>query len=234
MGNFSKNIALWIIIGLLLIALFNLFQGTSSKRSMTSVSFSDFIAATDSGNVSEVNIRGNYVEGYFDDGRPFSTYAPMYRLAFEEMVRGWQRLQRNPDQTVSGSMLPYISTQFERVMERAFNDQYALIEKRLNVLATISSAAPFIGLFGTVLGIIRSFQNIGTSGVTSLAAVAPGISEALIATAAGLLAAIPALMAYNHFRNSARKQANDMRDFSMELANRIEWIVHGQLTVARE
>jgi len=114
------------------------------------------------------------------------------------------------------------------------NDQFALIEKRLNVLATISSAAPFIGLFGTVLGIIRSFQNIGTSGVTSLAAVAPGISEALIATAAGLLAAIPALMAYNHFRNSARKQANDMRDFSMELANRIEWIVHGQLTVARE
>ena len=141
---------------------------------------------------------------------------------------------RNHDQTVSGSMLPYISTQFERVMERAFNDQYTLIEKRLNVLATISSAAPFIGLFGTVLGIIRSFQNIGTSGVTSLAAVAPGISEALIATAAGLLAAIPALMAYNHFRNSARKQANDMRDFSMELANRIEWIVHGQLTVARE
>ena len=164
----------------------------------------------------------------------FSTFAPMYRLAFEEMVRISQRIQRNPDQTVSGSMLPYISTQFERVMERAFNDQYALIEKRLNVLATISSAAPFIGLFGTVLGIIRSFQNIGTSGVTSLAAVAPGISEALIATAAGLLAAIPALMAYNHFRNSARKQANDMRDFSMELANRIEWIVHGQLTVARE
>ena len=165
---------------------------------------------------------------------PFSTFAPMYRLAFEEMVRVSQRIQRNPDQTVSGSMLPYISTQFERVMERAFNDQYALIEKRLNVLATISSAAPFIGLFGTVLGIIRSFQNIGTSGVTSLAAVAPGISEALIATAAGLLAAIPALMAYNHFRNSARKQANDMRDFTMELANRIEWIVHGQLTVARE
>ena len=74
----------------------------------------------------------------------------------------------------------------------------------------------------------------GTSGGTSLAAVAPGISEALVATAAGLLAAIPALMAYNHFRNSARKLANDMRDFSMELANRIEWIVHGQLTVARE
>ena len=165
---------------------------------------------------------------------PHSTFAPMYRLAFEEMVRISQRIQRNSDQTVSGSMLPYISTQFERIMERAFNEQYALIERRLNILATISSAAPFIGLFGTVLGIIRSFQSIGTSGVTSLASVAPGISEALVATAAGLLAAIPALMAYNHFRNSVRKQANDMRDFSMELANRIEWIIHGQLTVARE
>lgn len=165
---------------------------------------------------------------------PHSTFAPMYRLAFEEVVRISQRIQRNSDQTVYDSMLPYVSTQFQRILERAFNNQYTVIEKRLNVLATISSSAPFIGLFGTVLGIINSFQNIGTSGVTSLAAVAPGISEALVATAAGLLAAIPALMAYNHFRNSARKLANDMRDFSMELANRIEWIVHGQLAVARE
>ena len=165
---------------------------------------------------------------------PRSTFAPMYSLAFEEVVRISQRIQRNKEQTVSGSMLPYLSTQFQRILERAFNDQYAVIEKRLNVLATISSSAPFIGLFGTVLGIIDSFQSIGTSGVTSLAAVAPGISEALVATAAGLLAAIPALMAYNFFRNAARRQANDMRDFSMELANRIEWIVHGQLSVERD
>ena len=74
MKNFSKNIILWVIIGLLLIALFNLFQGSTSNRlSTTTISFSDFIAAADSGNVSEVNIRGNNVEGYFDDGRPFST-----------------------------------------------------------------------------------------------------------------------------------------------------------------
>ena len=64
---------------------------------------------------------------------PKSTFAPMYRLAFEEMVRISQRIQRNPDQTVSGSMLPYISTQFERIMERSFNEQYNLIEKRLNI-----------------------------------------------------------------------------------------------------
>ena len=78
MKNFSKNIILWIIIGLLLIALFNLFQGSSSQRVGTEISFSDFIAATESGNVSEVNIIGNNVKGYFEDGRPFSTYAPNY------------------------------------------------------------------------------------------------------------------------------------------------------------
>ena len=78
MKNFSKNIVLWIIIGFLLVALFNLFQGTSSNRTSSVISFSDFIAAADSGNISEVIIRGNNVEGYFDDGRPFSTYSPNY------------------------------------------------------------------------------------------------------------------------------------------------------------
>ena len=104
------------------------------------------------------------------------------------------------------------------------------IENRLNILATISSAAPFVGLFGTVLGIINSFQSIGTTGVTSLAAVAPGISEALVATAAGLLAAIPALMGYNYFRKSGSfTLTNTMRNYGMELTNRFEWIVHGRL-----
>ena len=78
MKNFSKNIALWLIIGLLLIALFNLFQGTSQKRSSSLISFSDFMAASDAGNISEVNIRGNDIEGYFSDGRSFKTYSPNY------------------------------------------------------------------------------------------------------------------------------------------------------------
>ena len=76
MKNFSKNIALWLIIGLLLIALFNLFQGTSNKRTQSPVSFSDFIVAVESGQVSEVNIKGNNIEGYFSDGRTFFTYSP--------------------------------------------------------------------------------------------------------------------------------------------------------------
>jgi len=78
MKNFSKNIALWLIIGLLLIALFNLFQGTSSNRVSSSISFSDFIGSVEAGNVSEVNIKGEYVEGFFEDGRAFNTYSPDY------------------------------------------------------------------------------------------------------------------------------------------------------------
>ena len=78
MKNLSKNIILWIIIGLLLVALFNLFQGTSTNRSSTIISFSDFLASASSGNISEVIIRGDQVEGYFDDGRPFSTFSPDY------------------------------------------------------------------------------------------------------------------------------------------------------------
>ena len=78
MKNFSKNIILWIVIGLLLVALFNLFQGTTSNRTSAVISFSDFITSAESGNISEVNVRGNNIEGYFDDGRPFSTYSPNY------------------------------------------------------------------------------------------------------------------------------------------------------------
>ena len=85
MKNFSKNIVLWIIIGLLLVALFNLFQGSTSQRTSSTISFSDFMTATDSGNVAEVNIRGNNIEGFFDDGRPFYTYSPNYPNLVEKL-----------------------------------------------------------------------------------------------------------------------------------------------------
>jgi len=160
----------------------------------------------------------------------FSSFASMYSATYQEAARMSQRIQRStPDISESTSMLPHLSQQLQRVIEQRINERFALIENRLNVLATISSAAPFIGLFGTVLGIINSFQSIGTTGVTSLAAVAPGISEALVATAAGLLAAIPAIMAYNYFRNQSRLLTNSMRNFGMELTNRFEWIVNGRI-----
>ena len=161
---------------------------------------------------------------------PYSSFASMYSASYQEAARMSQRIQRSaPNITENNSMLPHLSQQLQRVIEQRINERFALIENRLNVLATISSAAPFIGLFGTVLGIINSFQSIGTTGVTSLAAVAPGISEALVATAAGLLAAIPAIMAYNYFRNQSRLLTNNMRNFGMELTNRFEWIVNGRI-----
>jgi len=160
----------------------------------------------------------------------FSAFSFIFSATYQEAARMSQRIQRSsPDISESNSMLPYLSQQLQRVIEKTINERYSFIENRLNILATISSAAPFIGLFGTVLGIINSFQSIGTTGVTSLASVAPGISEALVATAAGLLAAIPALMAYNYFRNQARLLTNTMRNFGMEVTNRFEWIVNGRL-----
>ena len=160
----------------------------------------------------------------------FSAFSFIFSATYQEAARMSQRIQRSsPDISESNSMLPYLSQQLQRVIEKAINERYSFIENRLNIMATISSAAPFIGLFGTVLGIINSFQSIGTTGVTSLASVAPGISEALVATAAGLLAAIPALMSYNYFHNQARILTNTMRNFGMEITNRFEWIVNGRL-----
>ncbi len=91
------------------------------------------------------------------------------------------------------------------------------LEKYLTFLATTGSTAPFIGLFGTVWGIMNSFMGIGRVGAASLAVVAPGIAEALIATAAGLGAAIPAVVAYNYFLSRARRNISKMEDFSQEL-----------------
>ncbi len=91
------------------------------------------------------------------------------------------------------------------------------LEKYLTFLATTGSTAPFIGLFGTVWGIMNSFMGIGRIGAASLAVVAPGIAEALIATAAGLVAAIPAVVAYNYFLSRTRRNISAMADFSQEL-----------------
>ena len=106
-----------------------------------------------------------------------------------------------------------------RAMRRATEIEVARMERYLPFLATTASAAPFIGLFGTVVGIMSAFHGIGQQGSASLAVVAPGISEALIATAAGLGAAIPAVMGYNFFINRTRRLATEMDGFTLELVN---------------
>ncbi len=110
----------------------------------------------------------------------------------------------------------------ERSLLRASRIESARLSRYVPFLATTAAATPFIGLFGTVWGIMDSFASIGSMGTTSITAVAPGISEALINTAAGLFAAIPALLAYNHFVNRLRVARGEMEDFTLEFLNLTE------------
>ena len=106
------------------------------------------------------------------------------------------------------------SNRVSRVIEISADKEIKLIEKHFTFLATVGSTAPFIGLFGTVWGIMNSFQSIAISRNTSLAIVAPGIAEALFATALGLLAAIPAVVAYNKFNSDSKKYTGRIENFS--------------------
>ena len=106
MKKFSKNIALWIIIGLLLVSLFNLFQNSSNNRSSSKIPFSDFLAATEAGNISEVNIIGNHVEGYLDDGRPFTTYSPNYPNLIDKLNENGVKISAEP---ANKSMHPFLN-----------------------------------------------------------------------------------------------------------------------------
>jgi biopolymer transport protein TolQ len=110
----------------------------------------------------------------------------------------------------------------ERALQRAIRVEQSRLIRSLPFLATTAAATPFIGLFGTVWGIMVAFEAIGTSGTTSIVAVAPGISEALINTAAGLFAAIPALLFYNHDLGKLREARGEMEDFSLEFLNMTE------------
>lgn len=107
----------------------------------------------------------------------------------------------------------------DRALLRASSTELTKLEQRVGFLATTASITPFIGLFGTVWGIMTAFQAIGAVGSSNLAVVAPGIASALIATAAGLFAAIPAVYFYNHFTSKVRGFASQMEDFSLEFLN---------------
>ena len=107
-------------------------------------------------------------------------------------------------------------------MHVAAGDEVRRLERGMSTLATIASVSPFIGLFGTVWGVMDAFSGLGDAGTASLRAVAPGIAEALITTAAGLGAAIPALIAYNHFLQGIRSVASRMESFAAEFVSKID------------
>ncbi len=111
--------------------------------------------------------------------------------------------------------------ELRRMLKRYAALEAAKLERYLNFLATTGSTTPFIGLFGTVWGIMNAFRGIGTAGSASLAVVAPGIAEALITTAMGLAAAIPAVIAYNYYLSRANRMIIEMEDFSAEMVDYI-------------
>ncbi len=113
-------------------------------------------------------------------------------------------------------------TALERALQLGVSEEVAKLERNMHWLAITASVSPFIGLLGTVLGIIRTFSALGQQGATSLAAVGPGISEALIATALGLFAAIPAALFYNLFGNRIREMGARLDDFALEFLNLAE------------
>jgi biopolymer transport protein TolQ len=145
-----------------------------------------------------------------------SPLAQLYVAAYDE-VGGGHDLDALGDDADDAS--PERLDAAERAMRRSAALEVAKLERYLPFLATTASACPFIGLFGTVVGVMNSFHGIGAQGSASLAVVAPGISEALVATAAGLGAAIPAVMGYNFFVNRVKHWATEMEGFTLDLLN---------------
>lgn len=134
---------------------------------------------------------------------------------------GFKELRKLPAQERSSDGIPEVIN-IERALKRSAANEMENLEKSVDWLATAASAGPFIGLFGTVWGIMTSFQNIGAMGSASLAVVAPGISEALIATALGLAVAIPAAVGYNYLVARIKKISVDMDSFSQDFLNLVQ------------
>jgi biopolymer transport protein TolQ len=141
--------------------------------------------------------------------RPTHSMAALFVAAMRE----WKRSFEGSARSFAG-----LQMRIEKVMDVTITREIERLERRLLVLATVGSSGPFIGLFGTVWGIMTSFQSIAAKGNTSLQVVAPGIAEALLATAIGLAAAIPATIFYNKFISEVNKQAQRLEGFADEFA----------------
>jgi biopolymer transport protein TolQ len=158
-----------------------------------------------------------------------SPVARIFRVGYAELKNlsrsGASKKEANPS---AGTEQASLSARFtgtenvKRALRRAINSETTRMIKMVPFLATTGNTAPFIGLFGTVWGIMSSFHGIGLKGSASLATVAPGISEALVATAAGLGAAIPAVIAFNHFMQKIRILESELQNFSADFLNIIE------------
>jgi biopolymer transport protein TolQ len=150
---------------------------------------------------------------------PHSTTAEVFRVGYAELSK-MNKVSKDTARPEEISLSSIDNVQ--RALNRASNTEMTKLESSLGFLATTGSASPFIGLFGTVWGIMETFKAIGARGSATLAVVAPGISEALIATAAGLAAAIPAVIFYNYFLNKSKTMVQEMDNFADEFLNIVE------------
>ncbi|HNQ64605.1 MAG TPA: protein TolQ [Smithella sp.] len=151
----------------------------------------------------------------------YSTTAEVFRVGYKELTQTNRPAAGESAQGRDDISLSSLDN-LERSMNKASATEMTKLESSLGFLATTGSASPFIGLFGTVWGIMDTFKGIGARGSATLAVVAPGISEALIATAAGLAAAIPAVIFYNYFLNQSKNMVQEMENFSAEFLNIVE------------
>lgn len=148
---------------------------------------------------------------------PPSPIGAVFEAGYEELLRLHNKAKARGGESLTSDLQGVANV--ERAMRRAASNERTELEKLLTFLATVTSSAPFIGLFGTVWGIMNAFLGLSAGGASTIQAVAPGISEALVATAAGLAAAIPALVAFNHFNRRARVLANEMDHFISDFLN---------------
>jgi biopolymer transport protein TolQ len=151
------------------------------------------------------------------EASPPSPVSEVFRAGYTELAKLQKRRQEAPE-AANEELLGDIES-IQRALDRARTTAITDMESRVPLLGTTASAGPFIGLFGTVWGIMNSFRNIGAKGAANLATVAPGIAEALVATAIGLMAAIPAVMAYNFFSRRIRVLSAEMETFSSDFLN---------------
>lgn len=153
-------------------------------------------------------------------GFNFSPLARIFRAGYAEFTRS-KALQGNPEDGTA-FQAPPVMDNVQRAARKTLSIQSARLERGLTFLATTGNTSPFIGLFGTVWGIMTSFRSIGLKGSATLGVVAPGIAEALIATAAGLAAAIPAVVAFNYFNRRVRASQIEMGNFISDFTNLLE------------
>ncbi|OQY02082.1 MAG: protein TolQ [Desulfobacteraceae bacterium 4572_130] len=159
-----------------------------------------------------------------------SPVARVFITGYTELKK-YSKLNNNKEATdnkISYSNDFQVIESVKRALRRTINIELRRLAQLISFLATAGNTAPFIGLFGTVWGIMDTFHSIGISGSASLAIVAPGISEALVATAAGLAVAIPSVMAYNYFTEKIRVLDSELQSFTADLLNLIELYIHKQ------